>query len=257
MDDDAMVDGAAISRAADVLAGAASVAVLTGAGISTESGIPDFRGPDGVWTRDPEAEKRSTIQHYLADPQVRRDAWRIRASSEIFDARPNAGHLAITDLDRSGRLHTLVTQNIDGLHVLAGTDPDRIVEVHGTVHRWQCTDCGARGPISDALDRVRAGEPDPGCPICGGIMKSATILFGESLVAADLDRAERAAREADVLVAVGTSLTVYPVAAMVDLAVRSGNPVVIVNAQPTGYDDVAAAVVRGSASTLLARVLGV
>lgn len=251
-----VTDAAQLGAAREIVASAASIAVLTGAGISTDSGIPDFRGPDGVWTRNPEAEKRSTIQHYLADPQVRREAWRIRASSEMFDARPNAGHDAITALDRAGRLHTLVTQNIDGLHVRSGTDPERVVEIHGTVHRWECVDCGARGPMEEALARVRAGEQDPPCPVCGGIMKSATILFGQSLVSADLARAELAAREADLLVVVGTSLTVYPVAGMVDIALDRGHPVVIVNAEPTGHDPAAAAVLRGSASEVLPALFG-
>lgn len=245
---------AAITRAAALLAQASSVAVLTGAGISTDSGIPDFRGPDGVWTRDPEAERRSNFTTYVSDARVRRDAWRIRAASEMFTATPNDGHRALTTL--GDRLHTLVTQNIDGLHLLAGTPADRIVEIHGTVHRWECVDCGARGPMEEAIDRVRAGEVDPPCPICDGIIKSATILFGQSLVTADLLRAERAAAEADLLLAVGTSLTVYPVAGMVEIAARAGRAVIILNAQPTAMDDLATVVVSGSASDLLPRMLG-
>ena len=246
--------GESIEMATEILSRAASVAVLTGAGISTDSGIPDFRGPNGVWTRDPEAERRSNFSSYIGDPQVRRDAWRIRAGSEMFTASPNEGHRALTALD--DRLHTLVTQNIDGLHHIAGTPADRIVEIHGSVHRWECVDCGARGPMEEALDRVRSGEVDPPCPVCGGIMKSATILFGQSLVTADLIRFERAAREADVLLAVGTSLSVTPVAGMVELAVGSGHPVIIVNAQPTDRDHLATVVLRGSASELLPLIIG-
>jgi len=243
-----------IARATELIAMAGSVAVLTGAGISTDSGIPDFRGPSGVWTRDPEAEKRSNIDTYLGDPQVRRDAWRIRSESEMFVAEPNDGHRAITAL--GDRLHTLVTQNIDGLHLLAGTPADRIVEIHGTVHRWECVECGARGPMEDALRRVRAGEVDPPCLLCGGIIKSATILFGQSLVPADIARAQRAALEADLLLAVGTSLRVYPVAGMVEIAARAGRSVVIVNAQPTEMDDLATVMVMGSASELLPGLIG-
>lgn len=250
------LDQESMAEATRVLDAARSVAVLTGAGISTDSGIPDFRGPNGVWTKNPGAEKRSTIDHYLSDPQVRQDAWRIRVESEMFDALPNDGHRALVELERSGRLHTLVTQNIDGLHVIAGSDPDKVVEIHGTVHRWECVDCGARGPMEDALDRVRAGEVDPPCAICGGIMKSATIMFGQSLVTADLMRAERAAMEADVLVAVGTSLSVYPVASMVPIALEAGRAVVIVNAEPTPFDHHATAVIRGSASVVLPAILG-
>lgn len=234
-----------------LLADARRVAVLTGAGISTDSGIPDFRGPNGVWTKNPGAERRSTIQHYLAEPDTRREAWRIRLESEMFQAQPNAGHLALADLWCQDRLHTLVTQNIDGLHVASGVPEDRVVEVHGTVHRYECVSCGARGPMDDALARVRAGEADPACELCGGILKSATVMFGQSLDPVALGRAEEAAVEADLLLAVGTSLTVYPVAGMVPLAVRAGRPVVIVNAEPTAFDDVASAVVRGSASDVL------
>ena len=253
--DDGPIDATAVAFARGVLESASSVAVLSGAGISTDSGIPDFRGPNGVWTRNPGAEKRSTIQHYVEDPQVRRDAWQIRLQSDMFTASPNDGHRALVELERSGRLHTLVTQNIDGLHVIAGNSPDKIVEIHGTVHRWECVDCGARGPMDEALDRVRAGEEDPHCLLCGGIVKSATIMFGQSLVAADLMRAEVAATEADVLLAIGTSLSVYPIAAMVPLALEAGRAVVIVNAEPTPFDQHATAVIHGSASVVLPALL--
>ena len=173
---------ASVDRAREILSRAASVSVLTGAGISTDSGIPDFRGPNGVWTRNPGAEKRSTIDHYLNDPQVRRDAWQIRVESEMFNAAPNEGHRALVELERSGRLHTLVTQNIDGLHVIAGSHPDNVVEIHGTVHRWECVACGARGPMDEALDRVRAGEVDPPCLICGGLMVPIALEAGRSVI---------------------------------------------------------------------------
>jgi NAD-dependent deacetylase len=244
-------DPDAIARGRAVLAPARRIAVLTGAGISTDSGIPDFRGPNGVWTRNPAAEKRSTIDHYVADAEVRRAAWRIRLESEMWGARPNAGHLAVADLERQGRLHTLVTQNIDGLHAEAGTSSERLVEVHGTVHETECLGCATRGPMGETLDRVRAGEQDPACLRCGGMLKSATIMFGQALVPEDLARAERAAIEADALVAAGTSLNVYPVAGMVPLALRLGRPVVIVNAEATPFDDEATVVVRGSTSEVL------
>ena len=253
--DDGPIDATAVAFARGVLESASSVAVLSGAGISTDSGIPDFRGPNGVWTRNPGAEKRSTIQHYVEDPQVRRDAWQIRLQSDMFSASPNDGHKALVELEQSGRLHTLVTQNIDGLHVIAGNSPDKIVEIHGTVHRWECVNCGARGPMVEALDRVRAGEEDPHCLQCGGIVKSATIMFGQSLVTADFMRAELAATEAEVLLAVGTSLSVYPVAAMVPLALEAGRAVIIVNAEPTPFDQHATAVIHGSASVVLPALL--
>ena len=223
---------------------AESLVVLTGAGISTDSGIPDFRGPQGVWTKNPQAEKQATLSHYLGDPEVRRRAWRSRMESGFFSAEPNAGHRALAELDRRGRIHTLITQNVDGLHHASGVEPSRIVEVHGNVREWACLTCGARGPMEDALDRVRNGEDDPPCPACGGIIKSATISFGQQLVPEDIQRAEEAALEADLMLAVGSTLQVHPVAGVVPLAKRAGARVVIVNNEPTPYDGIADAVIR-------------
>jgi NAD-dependent deacetylase len=233
------------------LATAERVVVLTGAGISTDSGIADFRGPEGLWTKDPAAEKASHISHYVDDPLVRERAWRTRSDSPAWAAQPNAGHRALVDLERSGRLHTLITQNIDGLHQAAGSDPARVVEVHGTMREFTCLDCDDRGPMQEALDRVRAGEADPPCRLCGGILKSATISFGQSLVMADLERAGQAARTCDVLVAVGSTLAVFPIADVVPLAVSKGGRVVIVNGSPTAMDDLADVVLIGSISELL------
>jgi len=225
--------------------------VLTGAGISTDSGIPDFRGPQGVWTRNPGAEKTSTLSHYLDDPEVRRSAWQQRIRSPAWAAEPNPGHRALVELERQGRLVALVTQNIDGLHQKAGHDPARVVEVHGTMHRVKCWACGWEGPMQVTLERVRAGDPDPACELCGGILKSATISFGQSLDPATIMRAELAARSCDVMLAVGSSLAVYPAAGLVPLARETGAEVVIVNAEPTPFDHLAAAVVRGSISEVL------
>jgi NAD-dependent deacetylase len=232
------------------------VVVLTGAGVSTDSGIPDFRGPQGVWTRNPEAEKQSTIQHYVADPEVRRRAWRSRLESPAWSAQPNAGHRALVALERRGKLDTLITQNIDGLHQAAGSSPERVVEVHGTMREVVCLDCGQRAPMERALARVRAGEDDPPCRTCGGILKSATISFGQSLVPEDLRRAELAARRCDLMLAVGTKLAVWPVAGVVPVAKDSGARVVIVNAEPTEMDGMADAVLRGSIGDILPRLAG-
>jgi NAD-dependent deacetylase len=229
--------------------------VLTGAGISTESGIPDFRGPQGVWTRNPEAEKQSTIQHYVADPEVRRRAWRSRLDSPAWAAQPNAGHRALVTLERRGKLDTLITQNIDGLHQAAGSAPERVVEVHGTMREVVCLACGERAAMERALARVRAGEEDPPCRTCGGILKSATISFGQSLVAADIARAERAARQCDLLLAIGTKLSVWPVAGVVPVAKDAGARVVILNAEPTDMDGLADAVLRGSIGEVLPRLV--
>ncbi|HUO47214.1 MAG TPA: Sir2 family NAD-dependent protein deacetylase [Acidimicrobiales bacterium] len=249
------VDGS-LERARRAVAGATRVVVLTGAGISTDSGIPDFRGPKGVWTKNPEAEKLSTLQTYVADPDVRRRAWRQRLDSPAWQAEPNAGHRALVGLERRGVLDTLVTQNIDGLHQAAGSDPARVVEIHGTMREVACLSCGARAPMPDILDRVRAGEEDPACEPCGGILKSATISFGQSLVPEDLERADAAARGCDLLLAVGSTLSVYPAAGLVPTAYQAGAVIVIVNAEPTEYDGIADVVVRTPIGEALPVIVG-
>ena len=230
--------------------------VLTGAGISTDSGIPDFRGPQGVWTRDPQAEKLATLQNYLADPDVRKRSWQSRLDSPAWQAKPNAGHRALVVLERRGLLDTLITQNVDGLHQMAGSSPDRVIEIHGTMREVNCLSCGERAPMERALARVRAGEEDPACRTCGGILKSATISFGQALVQADLARAGQAARRSDLMLAVGTKLSVWPIAGVVPAARDAGARVVIVNAEPTEMDEMAHAVLRGSISTILPEIVG-
>ena len=220
--------------------------VLTGAGISTDSGIADFRGPQGVWTKNPEAEKMATLQAYVSDPELRARSWQNRLTSPMWSASPNAAHRALVDLERSGRLDLLVTQNIDGLHQKAGSDPARTVEIHGTSLEVMCLSCGDRQPAEPVHDRVRAGEADPTCAICGGILKSATISFGQSLVAEDLIRAEEAAANCDVLLAVGSTLAVFPAAGLVPVAVRHGAVTIIVNGEPTDMDSLADVVLRES-----------
>ncbi|MBM3673747.1 MAG: NAD-dependent deacetylase [Actinobacteria bacterium] len=235
----------------DWLRDAQAIVVLTGAGISTESGIPDFRGPNGVWTKNPEAEKTATLSHYVADPAVRKQAWQNRLHSEVWQAQPNAGHRALVELERKANLHTLVTQNIDGLHLAAGTSPELVIEIHGTVHAAKCLQCAWRGPMDETLERVRAGEEDPPCLACGGMLKSATISFGENLVPEDLERAQRAAAACDVFVALGTSLGVYPAAALPEVALASGARLVIANAQHTPFDAHADAVSHAPLGDLL------
>ena len=233
------------------IAAARRVVVLTGAGISTESGIPDFRGPQGVWTTDPAAEQQSTLQHYLADPQVRQAAWRSRLAHPAWQAQPNCGHLALVQLEHRGKLHALITQNVDELHRLAGHSAARIIEVHGTMRRAMCWGCGQRTLMPDVLERVRAGEADPACRACGGILKSDTISFGQALVPAVIDRAMAAAAEADLLLAVGSTLQVYPVAGVVPVAKQAGARIVIVNNQPTPMDPLADTLLRGSIGEVL------
>jgi NAD-dependent deacetylase len=240
-----------LAHARQLIGGARRVVALTGAGISTDSGIPDFRGPRGVWTLNPKAERMSDIRHYVSDPEVRRLSWQSRVAHPAWTAEPNAGHRALVTLERRSKLHALITQNIDGLHHRAGHDPDRIIEVHGTLHRAVCLDCERRLPMQTVLDRVRAGEEDPRCEQCGGILKSDTVSFGQPLVPRVIERAVRVAAEADCLIAVGTSLKVYPVAAMVPASKAAGAALVIVNAEATPFDALADARLSGSISDIL------
>lgn len=239
-----MTGEAELDRVATLAREATSVVILTGAGISTESGIPDFRGPQGVWTKNPGAEKTATLQHYMGNRDARVRSWQNRLASPMGGATPNAGHLALAELERRARVDLLVTQNIDGLHHAAGSNPERIVEIHGNVREFRCMSCTDRGPIERVLARVEAGEEDPPCRSCGGILKTATISFGQNLVPEDLARAQAAARRCDLFFAIGTSLVVYPVAELPAIAVRSGARLVIATAEPTPYDEIADAVFR-------------
>ncbi len=234
----------ALARARDLLRQADRVAVLTGAGISTASGIGDFRGPQGRWTLDPDAERVSTLSWYLNDPDVRAKAWRFRAESPVYAARPNLAHLALVGLERGARLTGLVTQNTDGLHQLAGSNPELVIELHGNSRTWRCESCHATGPMTEMITRVRSGDTDPRCPFDGGIVRATTILFEEALHPTDIDAAVASVDEADVLLVVGSSLTVHPAAGLVPYAGRLGAAVIIVNAEPTDYDRLAAAVLR-------------
>jgi NAD-dependent deacetylase len=242
----ALVDAA---RAA--IGSAERIVVLTGAGISTDSGIPDFRGPNGLWTKNPAAERAATLQHYLSDPEVRRQAWQNRLTTPAWTAQPNAGHLALAELERQGRLLAVVTQNIDGLHQRAGNADDKVIEVHGTVWWTRCWQCHDRRPMAEALDRVRSGEPDPACLICGGIVKSDTISFGQALVPEVIERALTVSEEADVLLAVGSTLSVFPAANCVPRAKMAGAGIVIVNGDETAMDRYADWLLVGSISEIL------
>ncbi|MEK6591747.1 MAG: Sir2 family NAD-dependent protein deacetylase, partial [Pseudomonadota bacterium] len=199
-------------------------------------------GPQGIWTLNPKAEKMSDIRHYMADPEVRRLSWQSRLAHPAWTAQPNAGHLALAALEQRGKLRALITQNIDGLHQRAGNSAGIVIEVHGNLHQAVCLSCAWRGPMQQVLARVRAGEEDPACENCGGILKSDTISFGQQLVPAVIARAMDAAREADLLLALGSSLQVYPIAGAVPLAKAAGARIVIINAQPTPFDDLADAV---------------
>ena len=245
-DEDAVSDWLRASR---------QVTVLTGAGISTESGIPDFRGPQGVWTKDPAAAALFTLENYLLDPEIRRRSWRGRRDHPAWQAEPNAGHLALVELEKSGRLRAVVTQNIDGLHLRAGHDASRVLEIHGTLYDVECLQCGRTTTMRENLDRVEVGEDDPHCLVCGGIQKAATISFGQALKPEVLEACLAAARDCDLLLAVGSTLTVQPAAGLVDVAVRAGARLVVVNRDPTPYDGKASALLREPIGQVLPRLV--
>jgi NAD-dependent deacetylase len=244
-----------VQTVAGWIAGARAVTVLTGAGISTGSGVPDFRGPNGMWTRDPAAQRLFTLRDYVSDPFIRRDAWRIRRAHAAWTARPNAGHYALVDLEAEGRLRAVITQNIDGLHQLAGTSENLVIEVHGSLYEVECLSCGSRFAMSDTLERVAAGEEDPACLRCGGILKAGTISFGQPLVPEVFARARSAAGECDLFLAVGTSLSVQPVAGLVEVAKRHGARVVILNSERTPYDGIADAKLTEPIGEVLPRLV--
>lgn len=243
---------AAISSLAD----ARSIVILSGAGLSTAAGIPDFRGPEGLWTRDPYAELVSTLSWYLRDDDVRKAAWRRRADPAMWAAEPTVAHRALVELERQGRLRAIITQNTDGLHQVAGNDPSLVHEVHGSARTWRCEMCGTTGPMTEMVDRVHAGEEDPRCPECGGITRATVILFEEVLDADVLEASLAAVEECDAIIAVGTTLGVYPVAGLFPLALERGAYGVIVNASPTPFDDDAHEVVRGRLDDVLPGLLG-
>ncbi|GAB3567275.1 NAD-dependent protein deacetylase [Amycolatopsis endophytica] len=233
-----------LDHARRLVDGASRIVALTGAGISTESGIPDFRGPQGVWTKNPAAEKLSHIDDYVASREVRELSWQARLDHPGWWAHPNSAHLALVELERQGRLEAILTQNIDGLHQKAGSGEHRVVELHGTMADTLCLSCDDRRDMQETLDRVRAGESDPECEICGGILKSATVSFGQMLDPVVIERAQAAAVSCDLMLALGSSLTVHPAAGLVEIAAGAGAPVIIANASETPYDDLATVVVR-------------
>ncbi|MEU9169668.1 Sir2 family NAD-dependent protein deacetylase [Streptomyces sp. NPDC048420] len=231
------------------------VALLSGAGISTDSGIPDYRGPNGLWRRDPEAEKLVTYDYYMGDPEIRRRSWQMRRANRTLKAEPNAAHVAVAELEKSGVPVRVITQNVDGLHQLAGMPARKVLELHGTAREVVCTKCHARGPMEDALARVEAGEEDPPCLDCGGILKSATVMFGERLDPVVLGEAAAISKACQVFIAVGTTLQVHPAAGLAGVAADHGARLVIVNADPTPYDDRAEEVIREPIGTALPELM--
>ncbi|MEV7612691.1 Sir2 family NAD-dependent protein deacetylase [Streptomyces sp. NPDC089799] len=231
------------------------VALLSGAGMSTDSGIPDYRGPNGLWRREPDAEKLVTYDHYMADPEIRRRSWLMRAEIGALGAKPNAAHFAVAELERAGIPVRVLTQNVDGLHQLAGLPDRKVFELHGTARAVVCTRCQVRSGMDEALARVAAGEPDPACTACGGVLKAATVMFGERLDPEVLAQAMAVAKGCEVFIAVGTTLQVQPAASLAGMAAEHGARLIIVNAEETPYDPLAEEVVREPIGTALPALL--
>ncbi|MFD7643130.1 NAD-dependent deacetylase [Kitasatospora sp. NPDC059795] len=231
------------------------VAVLTGAGISTDSGIPDYRGPQGLWQRDPSAQELVTIGPYLASAEVRRRSWLMRRDAGAVDAKPNAGHRALVDLERAGVPMRVLTQNVDGLHRAAGLPARKVVELHGTAAEVQCVRCRVVSPMAAALERVAAGEDDPACAECGAVLRPRTVMFGEALDERTLQQADAVAKACQVFLAVGSSLQVMPAALLPRIALEHGAKLIVVNGEPTPYDDAASEVVREPISEALPKLV--
>jgi len=242
-----------VANAIEVLQATRRIVVFTGAGISTESGIPDFRGPDGLWSRiDPD---EFNIGRFRSDPEVRKKGWRLHQEGKLWGARagikPNAGHQALVKLWQAGRLSGCVTQNIDGLHHAAGLPEEVVAELHGNVRQARCLECWVRWPTDEVLKWVDAGQEDPSCPHCGGIVKTATIMFGEILPESEVMKARQLADDSDAVLAIGSTLSVWP-AAEIPLAMhQSGKPLLIVNKGPTDMDHLATVRMEGGAGELL------
>jgi len=242
-----------IEAAALLLADKERILIFTGAGISTESGIPDFRGPDGVWTRVDPAE--FTLSRFLESPETRRRSWRMRKESGILDAEPNAAHLALVEFWESGRMLAVVTQNIDGLHQKSGLPGRAVVELHGNAHQSVCVACRAKTPTAHVLDRVSAGEGDPACADCGGILKPDVVLFEETMPVIETDRAMHLAYQADAVVSIGSTLGVFPAAFVPIRAVETGACFVIANRGETELDDLADVRIPGPAGETVPKLV--
>lgn len=235
--------------------GVRRLVVFSGAGLSTDSGIQDFRGPSGVWTLSPGQQTRHTYQAFMTDPDLRVSYWKTRYEHPVWEAEPNAGHRAVAALADSAIDTTVVTQNTDGLHQLAGTPADRVVELHGTMRTTLCVACGHRGPTTDVLTRITAGEATPGCPQCGGIQKTASTMFGQTMAPEVFTRAQDAVTSCDLILATGTTLTVEPAGSLCAAAVHAGATLVIVNWDPTPYDAIATDLIRDPLGEALPRIV--
>ena len=242
-----------LGSAIDVLRRARRILAYTGAGCSTESGIPDFRGPEGLWTKvDPDD---FTIDRYRASRDVRVRSWKMHQDGTLWGERaglqPNAAHLALTELLQRARLTGIVTQNVDGLHQASGAPDDSVAEVHGNVRKSLCLGCGARWNTAEVLTWVDDGIEDPHCPHCGDLVKTTTVMFGELLPAAEMEKARTMADDADAVLVVGSTMGVYPAALVPLSAVKRGAQMVIVNLGPTEHDALATVRISAAAGATL------
>jgi len=244
-----------VQHAAQLLSQSRDLVVLTGAGISTESGIPDFRSPGGIWTKyDPQ---EFTYQNFVSNRAHRERYWRMSLDIHpvLAGAEPNAAHRAVAELERRGKLRAVITQNIDGLHQRAGSAPDRVIEILGTVLAVLCLSCGDRSTRDEVQARVIAGEAIPECRACGGILKPATVSFGQAMPERETALAFEHAERADVFLVIGSSLVVHPAAYLPVRAVEAGAKLIIVNLEPTPYDRLAAVVLHGKAGEMMTALL--
>ncbi len=243
-----------IIQTADLILHTGNVVVFTGAGISTESGIPDFRSPGGIWTRfDPED---FTIQKFLSSPETRKKQWQILLEGGLFvNAEPNRAHLAIAKLEEIGKLDCIITQNVDNLHQKAGNSPEKIYELHGNMRWLKCVSCGERYPVGDVVERFRSKLEVPDCERCRGILKPDVVFFGELLPEWTLKNATDHATRCDLMIVIGSSLVVYPAAYMPMYAKEAGAKLAIINNTPTSFDDVADVVIHHSAGLVMERIM--
>lgn len=241
-------------KAAELINAARKLVVFTGAGVSTESGIPDFRSPGGIWSRfDPED---FTYQKFVADPEARRKQWRMLGEGHLTtDAKPNPAHYAIAELDRLGKLDCVITQNVDNLHHKAGVPAEKVFELHGNVQWAICLNCGQRYPFEHIKARLEGGEEIPDCEGCQGMLKPDAVLFGEQLPAAVLQEASQRSSDCDLFIVVGSTLVVYPAAYMPIYAVRGGAKLIIVNLSDTPMDAEAAVLIRAKAGGAMSRIV--
>lgn len=243
-----------IVQAADLIVHAGNVVVFTGAGVSTESGIPDFRSPGGIWTRfDPED---FTIQKFLSSPETRKKQWQILLEGGLFaNAEPNRAHLAVAELEEIGKLNCVITQNVDNLHQKDGNSPEKVYELHGNMRWLKCMSCDARYPVGDVVERFRAKMEVPDCERCQGILKPDVVFFGELLPELTLKNATAHATRCDLMIVIGSSLVVYPAAYMPMYAKEAGAKLVIINNTPTSFDDAADVVIHHSAGMVMERIM--